>query len=352
VEGAHPNRYGATVFRLRRAARAGAALVVSGLCCWYIVAKIDFGETGHVLSHSRLWAVLVALAILVLALVPLSWRWQRLLAVRGLDDRLGWLLRAYFVSYTASQVLPTSLGGDAMRIVETTRRHPGQGGDVAGSVLLERGLGGVATLLLGLVGFALAIGRLAIGPYVWLELAIALATVAVGVVLFSRSARRPLRRVEAPLERLRIAGQVRRLYLGLHAYRDHPRLVAEMLGVTVVVQAFRILSIWLCGVAVGVHESPLPYFVMGPMFFLVMLAPFTLNGFALREAFFVSFLGELGVGADRAFSTGFLYFLLALALSAPGAVIWAGESVRSLQRAARNRDEAGAERRAREGALE
>ncbi len=103
-----------------------------------------------------------------------------------------------------------------------------------------------------------------------------------------------------------------------------------MTALTIVVQAFRILAIWLCAEAVGVHLSPLPYFVMGPMFFLVMLAPFTLNGFALREAFFVSFLGQLGVDADQAFATGFLYFLLALALSVPGAVIWAVEGVGGL----------------------
>ncbi len=151
-----------------------------------------------------------------------------------------------------------------------------------------------------------------------------------GVVLFSRRARRHLRRFERPLERLRIAGLARRLYLGLHAYRDHPSLLGGMLGLTLVVTAFRVLSIWLCGEAVGIHESPLPYFVMGPLFFLVMLAPFTLNGFALREAFFVSYLGQLGVQGDQAFSCGFLYFLLTVALSVPGGLIWAAESLRTL----------------------
>ena len=38
---------------------------------------------------------------------------------------------------------------------------------------------------------------------------------------------------------------------------------------------------------------------MGPLFFLVLLVPFTLNGFAVREAFFVSFLGGVGVDAGR-----------------------------------------------------
>ncbi|HEY6054101.1 MAG TPA: lysylphosphatidylglycerol synthase domain-containing protein, partial [Gaiellaceae bacterium] len=119
---------------------------------------------------------------------------------------------------------------------------------------------------------------------------------------------------------------------GLHAYRDHPRLIGWTLALTVAVQALRILTIWLTGRAVGVHLSPLPYFVMGPMFFLVMLAPFTLNGFALREAFFVSFLGQLGIGADHAFATGFLYFLLSVALALPGAAIWGWETVSRLVR--------------------
>ena len=39
---------------------------------------------------------------------------------------LPWLTRAYFTAYAAGQILPTSIGGDAMRIFETTRRHPGQ----------------------------------------------------------------------------------------------------------------------------------------------------------------------------------------------------------------------------------
>ena len=189
-------------------------------------------------------------------------------------------------------------------------------------------------------GFGLAIGRYDVGAYLWLELAIAVATAVVAVVFFSRRARAPLARLVPLLERVRLARPLGALYRGLHAYRDHPGAVGAMLALTIGVQALRILAIWLCGEAVGVHLSPLPYFVMGPMFFLVMLAPFTLNGFALREAFFVSFLGQLGVSADRAFATGFLYFLLAVAQSLPGAVIWLVEGLRG---PARQRDHAGAE---------
>jgi glycosyltransferase 2 family protein len=67
--------------------------------------------------------------------------------------------------------------------------------------------------------------------------------------------------------------------------------------------------------------------VMGPLLFLVMLIPFTVSGLAVREAFFVSFLGQLGIAADPAFATGFLFFLLSVVLSVPGALIVVIEAV-------------------------
>ena len=39
---------------------------------------------------------------------------------------------------------------------------------------------------------------------------------------------------------------------------------------------------------------------MGPLLFLVILVPFTINGLAVREAFFVSFLTQLGVDKESA----------------------------------------------------
>jgi uncharacterized membrane protein YbhN (UPF0104 family) len=241
-------------------------------------------------------------------------------------------MRAYLVSYAAGQVLPTSLGGDATRIFETTRRHPGRGGAVAGSVLLERVLGGTATLLLAAAGFALALGRYDVGAYLWIELAFVAGAVALAVVLFSRAARRPLAQLVPPLERLRVARPLRAVYEGIHAFRGDAGLLVALFGLTLVVQAVRVLAIWLAGKAVGVDLSPRPYYVMGPLLFLVMLVPFTLNGFAVRESFFVNFLGTLHVRSDPAFATGFLFFLVTIALALPGAGVLAWEGLRGSAR--------------------
>ncbi len=315
-----------------RLVRTAATLVLTGLCVAYIVWKIDLGRTLDILGDAEIGYFFAALAIMTVTVWPMAWRWQRLLRARGIQDNLPWLARAYFVAYTAGQVLPTSVGGDAARIYETARRHPGSGGPVAGSVLLERALGGAATLALAAVGFLLAIGRYDVGAYLWIELAFVLATVALGVVLFSRAVRRPLAGTVPLLRRLRVERPLRAVYEGIHAYRSHAALLVGVFAVTIAIQAVRVLSIWLTGKAVGVDLPPRPYYVMGPLLFLVMLVPFTINGLAVREAFFVSFLGQLGVGADPAFATGFLFFVVTIALSLPGAAILAWQGFRGSAR--------------------
>ncbi len=206
---------------------------------------------------------------------PMAWRWQRLLAARGVHDSLRWLVRSYFVGYAAGQILPTSLGGDASRIYETSRRHEGTKGAAAGTVLLERALGGTATLVLAAVGFALAVGHYDVGGYLWVELAFVVAAVFAGVLLFTTRLHWLLHRLRPVLRWLRIERPLREVYIAVHSFRSTPRLLVSMFALTLVVQAVRVLAIWCAGKSVGVDLSPRPYYVMGPLLFLVMLVPFT-----------------------------------------------------------------------------
>ena len=104
------------------------------------------------------------------------------------------------------------------RVVETSRRHAGRTAVVTGTVLLERGLGGAATVLLGAIGFLLSIGRYDVSAYLWLEGVFVFGTLVLGFLFFARSARPLLRRVQPLLERVRLARPAARVL------RGHPPL--------------------------------------------------------------------------------------------------------------------------------
>jgi hypothetical protein len=312
----------------RRAVRIGLTLTLTGLCLAYILWQLDVERTIDILLDAHLGWFFGAVAVMIGGVPPMAYRWQKLLEARGIRESFGWLNRAYLTAYTAGQVLPSAVGGDAYRIFETARRHPGRLGDMSAIVLLERALGGVATLTLAAIGFALAIGRYDVGAYLWIEGAFVFGTIVLAVLFFSRSARGVLRRFVPLLRRLRLERPFRALYEGVHVFRGHVRLMTGVFVLTLGVQAVRVLSIWMTGRAVGVELSPRPYYVMGPLLFLVLLVPFTVNGIAVREAFFVSFLTQLGVEKEAALATGFLFFVVTVALALPGAIILAVENLR------------------------
>jgi glycosyltransferase 2 family protein len=309
---------------MKRPLRVALTLVVSAAAVGYILYKIDVGKTAHILGSASVPWVLASLALTYVTVPPMAWRWQRLLAVRALHETVSWLTRTYFVSYAWSQILPTSVGGDAARVFETARRHPGQIAPITGSVLVERALGGAVTLLLAGVGFLLAIGRYPIGAYLWPEAIFVVLTIAAGVVFFSRSVRRRLVFLLPLARRLRVERPARAVYDGVHGYREHPKTLVLVAAVTVLLQLSRVIAIYAGGRAVGIHLTLLPYVVLGPLLFLVMLVPFTVNGIGVREAFFVSFLGNLDVSADAAFACGFLFFVMTVLLALPGlgVILW------------------------------
>jgi uncharacterized protein (TIRG00374 family) len=313
---------------MRRSVRIAGTVLLTAAAVAYLVWKIDLGTAVDVLQEAELAWFLLAVLIMVGTVPVLAVRWGWLLVAHGIVEPLRWLTRAYFVAYTAGQLLPTSVGGDAVRIAETARRHPGRTGDVSGTVLLERGLGGAATVLLGAVGFLLSIGHYDVSAYLWLEGAFVFGTIALGFLFFARSARPLLRRVQPLLERIRLSRPLRAFYDGVHHFRSEPRLLLSVFLLTVAVQTVRVLSIWAAAKAVGIELDVRVYYVMGPLLFLVMLVPFTLNGLAVREAFFVSFLGSLDVPADQAFAAGFLFFLVTALMAVPGGAVMVREGTR------------------------
>jgi uncharacterized protein (TIRG00374 family) len=306
-----------------RRAKLALQAAVSGAVIAYLLWQIDVARTAELVVGSDPAYLAGALAIFLLTTWAMAWRWQLLLASKGIDEPLGWLTRLYFVGFAAGQVLPTALGGDAVRIVEHARRRPEARGEAAGAVLMERVLGAAGTVLLVAVGLAVAAGRYEdIELILWLEVAFVTALLVLAVLLFSRRTGRHLQERVFPLgRRLRLDRPLASLHTAMHGYRERPGILLAVLIVTVGTQVARIMAIWLCGEAVGIDLSPLVYVILGPLLFLVMMVPFTINGLGVREAFFVAFLGRFDVGADAAFAAGFLFYAVTVATALPGAVL-------------------------------
>ena len=246
----------------RRTRLAGSVLLSVGVLA-LVLWQIDVGAAVDAIAEANGLLLLAALAVSLVTTWGMAWRWQLLLTPRDLREPLGWLVRVYFVGYAAGQVLPTGLGGDALRIVEHARRRRGRTSEVTAAVVLERAIGMAGVLVMAAVGLGLAIGRYdGLGAIIVVEVV----CVAIGglafFLVFSRRARRALRHARPTLRRLHIERPLEHLYEAMHVYRDYPRTLAGAFAVTIVLQLARTVPIWLCGEAVGLDVSPVVYLIL------------------------------------------------------------------------------------------
>ena len=200
-------------------------LLVSGGVIAFLLWRIDLSQTVDIIRSSHWGYVSRPRSRSSLATTWLmAWRWDVLLAAKGIHEPLAWLVRMYFVGYAAGQILPTAVGGDAVRIIEHSRRRPGAKATAAGAVVMERVLGSAGTLVLVAVGLAVAAGRYDDVRFLFvIELVFVAAMIVLGLLLFSRRLGRGARAPALPPRPAHPArAAARSVYWALHEYRLDP----------------------------------------------------------------------------------------------------------------------------------
>jgi hypothetical protein len=300
-------------FLKTRLARVALQVALSAGLIAAVLWQADLHRIGNALRDTSPAWFGAAIGINIVATAIMSLRWYLLLRARGRrDPGLWWLFETYSIALLLGQILPTAVGGDAVRAIDLSRRT-GARAEAVSSVLVDRVVGLAALGALAACG-ALAggtgIGR---GTAIALGLGVVLATALAAVALFS------LLRRFAPLARkLRLEAPLRALYHALHAYRGHPGALALVFVLGVIAQGMRAISIWFLAQGMDLGLGFASLLVLCPILFLVTIVPVSLNGIGLREATFVVVLRGADVGREDAFALGLAFFAVGVITGALG----------------------------------
>ena len=158
----------------------GVRLVVSAVMLAVLVAKVPSFDLDHMVPS---WSVgtiawLVVAALLTLAGIVLSaLRWQKVLDALEIPARLPRLMSHYLAGQFVSNVLPTTIGGDVLRVSRLSR-DTGESPATFASVVLERMTGWLVLPVITIVGFAVNPGLRELGSATQLALVLAVVTLA------------------------------------------------------------------------------------------------------------------------------------------------------------------------------
>jgi len=302
-------------------ARVGLSLAM----LYVLVKRMPHFSVDRLLPDwNRDTAIFLLLAIiLTLAGIVLSTlRWRAVLNALGQDEKLGKLLSHNLAGLFVSNVLPTTIGGDVLRVSRLSKDN-GETTTSFASVVLERLTGWLVLPVITLVGFMLNPGLRELGSATEVAFALAVGTLlALTLLLIGVASRRFGARVAGSDGWRRFAAAV---HLGVARLRHHPAAAVNVLLTGFAYQLVLVLAALMAAKAVGISVAvgPTALLAFFPAVLIAQVLPISIAGLGVREGAFVLFLTPLGVPTEQAIALGLLLYLLNLGVSLLGAPAFA-----------------------------
>ncbi|HVF13301.1 MAG TPA: lysylphosphatidylglycerol synthase transmembrane domain-containing protein [Acidimicrobiales bacterium] len=308
--------------RTRRRARIflGLRMAASATMLGFLLTRFDLSVLNPIRQVSSWTWVIGGLAVTLAAVVLATLRWQRVLRALDMPSDLHTLLNHVLAGVFVSNFLPSTVGGDVLRVARLSAGN-GHRPESFASVVLERLTGFVVLPLITLVALVGNPTLLHMGTATRLALALSLGTLAVLAVIL----------LVACNSRLgaRLAGRanwlsfLRAIHLGLDRMRRHPADAASVLVAAFAYQLLIVLAAWAAGHALGLNMGWSAAMAFVPIVAIAQVLPLSVNGLGLREGALVLLLAPLGVPTGQAVALGLMLYGMNLAVSLLGAPAFA-----------------------------
>ena len=292
--------------------------MVSGFLIWFLISKIDLGEAKERLTGVDPSLLAAAVGVILFQVCIGGLRWRAVLKAIGTPLSVLKSILIFYIGAFFNQILPSSVGGDAVRIYKAYREGIGLRGSVNG-VLLERAVTVVA--LVALVDLTQP----------WFMPRVDEATMKLilpGIVLVTLAAVAGLGFLMM-LDRLPKRLRRWRVVRGLGTLGVDARRVFLSLKNLMPVFAFGILThvnisfcVFLLAVALNLDVTWLDCLALAPPVLLVTTLPISIAGWGVRETAMVAAFSLIGVPAGGAAVLGFLIGLVGVVAAIPGGIIW------------------------------
>ncbi|MBF0523003.1 MAG: flippase-like domain-containing protein [Candidatus Omnitrophica bacterium] len=294
--------------------RIGLTLILLG----YLYHKVDIEKTKEVLLASKMIFIWQAALLFVVINGLLLVRWFVFIKALDLEVRALSVVRYFFVGLFGNLFLPSSMGGDFMRILGLCKETHHKTRVVA-SVLLDRLSGFVAIVLI-------AIGALILGYRHIDEKSLVTPVIALGVVfslfiavLFSEKVFSFGCRIFDKIPKVK--ANLMKMHYDIALLKNRKRQAVEALFLSCVSQL--LFCLCFCLVARGMHQNtPVIYFlIFVPLICVISSLP-SIGGLGVREAGAAYLFSRVGMDPGIAVSISLINFLFMVIIGLIGGLIY------------------------------
>ena len=274
-----------------------------------IIRAIDIKQIGQILQHAQLSLLALAILLQFGSTAVSAYRWQIIMQNLGFGQNFVFYWQSYFKGMFFNQGLPTSIGGDAVRVLDIAARGFRKRDGLYG-VMVDRAVGLGALMLLSLLAYLLKPDLLPMSVYHPMLMLIVAGLVGfLGLLIIGKMQwldRYPkLAFFKIIAERLYQIFRTKRLLL---------------IALSLLIPFLALLGFFATGWALGLRYELMIYFAIVPVAIILTIIPVSIAGWGVREGALVGLFSLIGADKATVLTMSLLYGLTLIIVSLPGLV--------------------------------
>ena len=282
-------------------------LIITVAILMVILRAIDAQQIWQILQHAQLNLLALAILLQLGSTAVSAYRWQIIMQNLGFGQNFAFYWKSYFKGMFFNQGLPTSIGGDAVRVLDVAA-HGFRKRDVLYGVMVDRAVGLGALMLLSLLAYVLKPNLLPtqVGRPMLMLIIAGLASF-LGLLILGKM--QWLNRFPKLVFFKIIAG---RLYQIFHTKR------LLLITLSLLIPLLALLGFFATGWALGLRVDLMIYFAIVPVAIILTIIPVSIAGWGVREGALVSLFSLIGADKATVLTMSLLYGLTLILVSLPG----------------------------------
>lgn len=304
----------------------------AGLIYW-ILHGADLRTIWHTMANADRTILAVAFMSYFIGYYITASRWGWLLRAQGIIAPILYLCKSFMVAMFFNNFLPSTVGGDAVRMFDSWRLGNSKT-DAVTVIFVDRFIGLLSLLTFASIGVLLTpqVSSLVPGLWIWVVLACCGAFFAAFLIFYP-----PPRFIEVlASKRVTIPNKVKgladRITNAVSLFRGRHDVLIPALTLSFILQANVVFHYFLVAMALGLNIPLMAFFAIVPLAILLMMVPISINGIGVRESVFTFFLAAYGVGQSHAVAFAWLIYGMILLQGVLGGLVFA------FRRSARQKD--------------
>jgi len=297
---------------------AKLALTVSLL--YYVITLIDIGELSPLISKLNIGYFFAAITLHVVAFFIMSVRWWLILNSKSYHIHYKNIVAGYYFGLFCNNFLPTSMGGDVVRIVKL-RSEGIDTHRLIFSTIFDRAVGLLTIIAMGILGinFSSSIySKLGNNTLVMVNI---VSTIFVLLFLTLLNSRVRSFFVKIIATKISLWNKLNNFIIYSHDFLESvkkTKTIALVILLSFCSQILVVITYYLISKSLHIEVALIDYILLVPTVALFTSLPISVGGLGVRESVLVFLLGTIGVSTTNAVSISLLYLTVLILVTLPG----------------------------------